>query len=330
MFFSSIMDFDPSQATEIKKIKKPTVFSKVLNVLSFGLSAERKELETFTAISILEQIYNGLQSINVNNIVRLSVDNFDFYLDDTGREQDLEDVVDIFNKMIDPLSSKLFDSLYLVIEHLEQSIKYLIEIRVKRKHQVGEYPIVIIVNGVFNDFKLSENEPIDNLRKRMDVTFQTQQDYDNYISTKKMFFNEFVHRLEIMIRQNIPIDDSKIRNSVDIIKSKNTITGIEDIPVKKDSMPVFYGYYSFDRQILYCFLWSQLMYDLKLESADFRTIDEEGSVLIALSATALMSGEYGWFDNSSNTNETYDTFDSIESDSVDNSDDSFDDSGNDV
>jgi hypothetical protein len=323
------MDIDPSQATEIKKIKKPNALSKVLNVLSFGLATERKEHETFTAISILEQVYNGLKSMNVDNIVRLSVDNFDFYLDDTGREQDLEDVVDIFNKMIDPLSSKLFDSLYLVIEHLEQSIKYLIEIRVKRKHQVGEYPIVIIVNGVFNDFKLSNDESIDNLRKRMNVTFQSQKDYDNYTSTKKIFFNEFVQRLETMIRQNIPIDDLRIKNSIDIISAKNSIKSIDEIPVKKDSMPVFYGYFSFDRQIMYCFLWAQLMYDLKLGSADFRTIDEEGSVLIALSTAGLMSGEYDWFDNSSNTNETYGTIDSIDTDSIDVSENSFDDFSND-
>jgi hypothetical protein len=55
------MDIDPSQATEIKKIKKPNALSKVLNVLSFGLATERKEHETFTAISILEQVYNGLK-----------------------------------------------------------------------------------------------------------------------------------------------------------------------------------------------------------------------------------------------------------------------------
>lgn len=330
MFFSSILEIDPSQPTEIKKIKKATVFSKVLNVLSFGLSSEKKEHETFTAISILEQIYNGLKTMNVNNIVRLSVDNFDFYLDETGREQDLEDVVEIFNKMIDPLSSKLFDSLYLVIEHLEQSIKYLIEIRVKRKHQVGEYPIIIIVNGVFNDFILSENESIENLRKRMDVTFQNQSDYDNYISTKKMFFSEFTQRLESIVSQNIPIDDIKITNTVDIIKPKKPITKLEDIPFRKDSMPVFYGYYSFDKQIMYCFLWSQLMYDLKFEASDFRTIDEEGSVLMAISSAGILSSDYSWFDNNTiNSNDNIEGLNTVESENDDFSDESFDDTSND-
>ena len=300
MFFTAVMDIDPSQITEIKKIKQTSFASKILNVLSFGLTTEKKEHETFTAISILEQVYNGLKSINVDNIVRLSVDNFDFYLDDTGREQDLEDVVEIFNKMIDPLSSKLFDSLYLVIEHLEQSIKYLIEIRVKRKHQVGEYPISLIVNGVLNDFKLDHNETTDKLINRLNITLNNQEELENYISTKKMFFNEFIQKLEQMIKTNIPIDDLKLKKTIDVIKPNKSINSIDEIEHKKDSFPVFYGYYGFDYQIFYCFFWQKILEENNLSYDDSRYMYEDGLLILdPVPLDMIDSEEYDNSDDSS-------------------------------
>ena len=84
MYFNGVLEIDPSQITIFKKVKPSKLFAKLTDVLSFGALGVKKEHETFTAVSILQQINMGLRSITVKNVIRLSVDDYDFYLDEKG------------------------------------------------------------------------------------------------------------------------------------------------------------------------------------------------------------------------------------------------------
>ena len=128
MYFNGVLEIDPSQITIFKKVKPSKLFSKFKDVLSFGALTEKQEHETFTAVSILQQINMGLRSINVKNVIRLAVDDYDFYLDEKGLDDDLEQAMFEFKAKVDPLESELFETIYLVLEHIDDHLKYLIEI----------------------------------------------------------------------------------------------------------------------------------------------------------------------------------------------------------
>ncbi|MDQ1265824.1 MAG: hypothetical protein QG635_976, partial [Bacteroidota bacterium] len=154
MYLTGTLEIDPSQITLIKSVKPTKLFGKLLNMLTLGQASEKKEHETFTAVSILQQLNMGIRSVNIINVIRISVDDYDFYLDEKGVEDDLKQAMIELETKIDPLESEIFNNIYLVLEHIDQNLKYLIEINVQRKHKVGEYPIVITVNGMFSDFRM--------------------------------------------------------------------------------------------------------------------------------------------------------------------------------
>jgi len=189
MYFSSKIEIDPSQITLIKKVKPSKLFGKLLDVLTFGAATEKQEHETFTAVSIIQQINMALRSLDVKNVIRLAIDEYDFYLDEQGIDDDLDHAMLEFKAKADPIESELFNILFLVLEHLENSLKYLIEIGVSRKHKVGEYPIIININSVLADFKLKKGESTEDLQKRIDKIFTSQQNYDSFIQSKWFEFN---------------------------------------------------------------------------------------------------------------------------------------------
>ena len=56
MYIENLITIDPSQLTKIEKIKPTKAFRKLLFSLTNGVVADKEEIETFNAISILQQI----------------------------------------------------------------------------------------------------------------------------------------------------------------------------------------------------------------------------------------------------------------------------------
>ena len=128
MYFKGKLEIDPSQVTVYKRVKPTKLFSKLVDFLTFGAVSEKQETETFTAVSIIQQLNVGLRSIDVKNVIRLAVDDYDFYLDEKGQEDDLEQAMFEFKTKVDPIESEYYNTIYLVLEHVGDTIKYLIEI----------------------------------------------------------------------------------------------------------------------------------------------------------------------------------------------------------
>ena len=297
MYFTAKLEFDPSQATLIKKVKTTSFFSNFLDVLTFGSLTKKQEQETFTAVSILQQIFQGLKSIHIDNIIRLSVDDYDFYYDESGKEDDLEEAMLQFSTKIDPIESELFNTIYLVLEHLHDSIKYLIEIRVKRKHKVGEYPISIHINGVINDFKIRENETTDELKSRMSQIFASQDTYINFLSSNKLLFENYVDILAQNIQKYVTVDDIIKQITTQVIRPKNAITHKEQIRHDKESKPVNYGYFGFDDYFFYAWLWSAMMFSNNIFASDMYLVDEIGNEIMYIGDSGMNAGDSGLFDD---------------------------------
>jgi len=292
MYLSGKLEIDPSQITEIKKLKQASFFSKFLDVLTFGQTGEKQETETFTAVSILEKIYLGLRSINVDNIIRLSVDEYDFYYDEQGKADDLEEAVFEFTAKVDPIESQLFNTVYLVMEHDEGELKYLIEIRIQRKHGVGEYPIIIIINAVSDEFEKKENESIEDLKIRMKPIFEDQNVYDTYLKSHKSQFDSFMSKMEMAVRKFVEVDDVIHQSNLQIIRTKSRVSDKTKIRHDRFSKPVYYGYYGFDNYFFYTWLWGSLMYDHNIYAHDFYLVDELGHEILHVGEDGFNSAEY--------------------------------------
>ncbi len=282
MYFNAKLEIDPSQITLIKKVKPETIFSRFLHFMSLGQLSEKQEHETFTAVAILQQLNMGLRSLKVKNIIRLAVDDYDFYLDEKGVEDDLEQAMFEFKAKVDPLESELFNTIYLVMEHNDDSIKYLIEISIKRKHKVGEYPILIHVNGVLSDFKLVDGEGHPELIDKMGKVFKSQEKYEKYTEKNKVRFNEFVDKLEETIKKFIKIDDLKKKVSMHIIRPMKKIADVREVKHERYAYPVYYGYYNFDSYFFYTWLWADFLFSNNIYVNNFYLVDEVGHEIMSV------------------------------------------------
>ena len=209
MYFNGQLAIDPSEETLVEKVRPTKVFGRMLYYLTAGGLSDRAEQETFTAVAILQQLNMALRSMGVTNIVRLTKDQYDFYFDEQGLEDDLKDAMEQFQMETDYYESELFEALYLVVEHADQEMTYLIEIEIDRLHPPDVYPITITVNGTANDFAQQPGESADNLRQRMEPVFQVQDAYERFQRRKEAHFSHFISRLNQAVATYIKCDDGR-------------------------------------------------------------------------------------------------------------------------
>jgi hypothetical protein len=291
MYFSGVIEIDPSQMTLIKRVKPTKLFGKLLDALSLGQLSQKQEHETFTALSILQQLNMGLRSMNIKNVIRLAVDDYDFYLDEKGVEDDLSDAMFELKAKIDPLESEIFNTVYLVLEHLEDSLKSIIEISVQRKHRVGEYPIKITINSVLAEFKQQDNETVQQLQERMMSVFNSQAKYDEYISFNKAKFDAFIDKLELGIRKVIKVDDILKHTECQMIRPKHLIADKSHIKYNPQGQPIYYGYYGMSDYFLYSMIWAQTCLYNDIYCHDFTLVDDMGNDLMTVGNLGFNAGE---------------------------------------
>ena len=290
MYLTGKIEIDPSQITIYKKVKPTKLFAKFVDILTFGSLSQKREHETFTAVAILQQLNIALRSIDIKNVIRLAVDDYDFYIDEKGEEDDLEQAMFQFKTKVDPIESEFFNTIYLVLEHIEDSLKYLIEIAIYRKHRVGEYPIKINVNGVCTEFKLKENENSEQLKKRLENIFSSQESYDRFIKTQKQVFGQLIDKLEVAIKRFVKIDDIKKIVTLQVIRPIETITSKEQLRHARYASPAFYGYFGFDDFFFYSWLWSDIMVSHNIYCNDFYLVDTLGNNILKVGLMGFNAG----------------------------------------
>ena len=291
MYFSSQLDIDPSLITQIEKVKPTKVFGKLLDFISLGLATEKQETETFTAVVILQQLNMSLRSIKINNVIRLAVNDYDFYLDEKGEEDDLEHAMLHMEVKIDSFESQSFDAVYLVLEHEDKQIKYLIEITVARKHPVGEYPIKVKVNGILSEFKLNSGEDRKQLENRMGGVFSNQKKYDGFLQQKEHQFNQFVDELEMAVKRFTKTDDTRKKISKQLIRPKQKVQNKADIQNNREADPMFYGYYGFSDFLFYSYMWSSMSHHNNIYINNTNVVDESGNEVMSVGEEGFNAGD---------------------------------------
>ena len=101
MYFSGQLKVNPSQESLIEKVKPEKAFRKLLFIMTGGSVTDKRERQTFTALSILQQFNMVLRTMGITNIVRISQDDLDFYMDTDGKVDDLKEALDKFDLEMD-------------------------------------------------------------------------------------------------------------------------------------------------------------------------------------------------------------------------------------
>jgi hypothetical protein len=291
MYLAGSLAFDPSQITVIKKVQPKKMFAKFLDAITFGQSSEKLEHETFTAVAILQQLNMGLRSMGIKNVVRIAMDDHDFYLDEKGKDDDMTDAMFEFEAKVDPIESETFNTLYLVLEHLEGSLKYIIEISISKKHKVGEYPIQIKTNAVMSELQLKPGETRDDMQNRMKMIFTDQIAYDNYLHARKLEFDQFLDRLEMSVRKFVKVDDTHKISNVKIIRPSEKVDSPNQIRNNQSSDPVFYGYYGFGDYFFYSWMWSSMLFHSGLYVNNFHMVDSYGQDVMSVGDQGFNAAE---------------------------------------
>ena len=291
MFLSADLHIDPSQITVIKRINSANMLYRLYDILTADIAGKTIEQETFTAISILNQIQMGLVKLNVDNVVRINVDNYDYFFDTEGVQHDLYEAFLTLEKQIHPMESQRFNILELVIEHERDGIKYLIGIKVKRKHKVGEYPIEIKINGAFEDLILTENEDINSLRLKMMPIFKSQNSYDIYLKEKEVKFQTFVHEFENTLSKFIKVDGIKLDYVNKIVRPKILVEGRREIRENKNSEPFFQGFAGIYKYMTYTLYWGTCCTNNNIHIKNVTLCDDYGKDILSIGSTGFNAGE---------------------------------------
>lgn len=285
MFFTSYIQIDPSQETVIKP--KDGRFIVMLSNLLSNNQENKLEQETFSAISILEEIKEGLNNIGVSNIIKLSVDNFDYYFDSLSKDNDLEDAFANLKCRIDPVNAKLFDKIHIALEHKENRIKYYIDIAIQRKHKVKEFPIKINIFGLFSDFSLTHLVSDTAIKKELEKLFESKLDYQDFVDNRKKSYDEFIAKFLNSIKKFLKIDADKIVTNSALIRSNSVNYTIEEIKNKGLFTKNEYSYNGMLDYILYLWYWCAFLAEKDVNLGDFILFDENGKRILSVGRVAL-------------------------------------------
>ena len=135
--------------------------------------------ESFSAPEMLRRLNAAFKSSGINNLVRITHDDTDFFLDTENETNDLDEVIHKFEDILKNSFERFYEEIAVVMESRQSQIDFVIELLLLRVHQVGEYPIQIIFTGLpkstgvvdlENKFKLLVNKVEQNIHKFMNVS----------------------------------------------------------------------------------------------------------------------------------------------------------------
>ncbi|MTI32661.1 hypothetical protein E1171_17715 [Cytophagales bacterium RKSG123] len=308
MYFEGIITIDPSHLTKIERKKPTKAFKRMLYYMTLGGVTEKQERETFTAVSILQQLNMAFSQKGISNIIRLSHDDIDFYLDDKGKKDDLKEALDLYDLKLGSAMSTHFDNLLLVLEHEDELFKYLLEVQISRNHSVGEHPIEIKLTGLLKEFSAKEG----NVKSKLENVFSSQESYDEFKREKHHEFSSFMSDLILCIKKSINVDDIHSEIKTKIVVSKTKIESKQDIRRNQVNgyHGLHYGYYGFDDFLFYSFLWASIGHGHSVMHSNTYYESETGSELGYLQEVDSSSS---YFDDSTAVEDRTDIFSENES-----------------
>ena len=298
MYLSALLSIDPSQLTKIESIVPTKTYKKFLFLLTGGATSKKIEKETFNALGILQQFQSVFKAMKIDNMVRLSQDEIDLYVDREGEEGDLIDAISKYDLDKNGAMSEQFQTLHLILEHDDEYFKYWIKIKICKTHEVGEYPIIVEINALFKEYA---NKSRAELEIEFDKLFSVQKDYDYYLLRKRSQFNKFIEEISNNVKEYIHIDDLIIEQHKKLIIPKNIVLAPGDIKIQNyASDPVFHSYYGSDKSLFYTFLWLEFAMKHDISFKDAIMFSEEGDIVANIIGEVINCKSFYLFQPSEN------------------------------
>jgi len=300
VYLSATMTIDPSHLTQLRR--KPTKgFRRFAELLTGNLLSQREEHETFTALSIMQEINIALRSVGVTDVVKFTKDDQVLYEDRASTSSDdMPQAIDTLTRQRTP-QGETFSTLSLLLEHHLATIAVIIEIRVSRVHDIGVYPIQISLNGL--DAELQATEGLQTLNDRLEGVFASQQTYDAYTESKKNEFEAFVLQLELAFRRRMSIDNLHRRVHANIVRPGLTPprpsgaaggaipdSGPAATP-DTDSAPMLQRYHSGADSMMYLWMWSSFMHSHNTYCHGATIVTESGVPAFSVGDEGFHAGE---------------------------------------
>jgi hypothetical protein len=297
MYFSSKLTINPSQLAKIEKVKPTKAFKRMMFMMTGGAVADKVQVETFAAVSILQQLYRVLKSSEIDNIIQLSQDDIDFYLDEEGKEGDLKEALDTFDLEINDAMSELFGTLNMVLEHHDSNFSYLIDVKINRSHDVGDYPIEIVVNGLMKDMQAGGGETGESIKAKMKDVFASQESYDAYVNEKRSKFESFSDALQMNIKKFMKVDDVKIEHENKVMIPKEEANNPGEMRRNANAYdPVHRGYYGYNDSYFYGYYWGSMMHDNHTVINNTYIVSDDGDTVGSIGENGVDAGDSTMFD----------------------------------
>ena len=145
----------------------------------FWRGRERVDEETFSTSDVLKKLSAAFRSSGITNLVRLSHDDVEFYLDKDIEPHDLDTAIENFGEVLHNSFDRFYEEISVVMETRNSKIDFMIELIMLRVHPIGEFPIQInfsglpessLVTGVEKKFNLFVNRVEQNIQKYIDLS----------------------------------------------------------------------------------------------------------------------------------------------------------------
>ena len=278
MYLQARITVDPSAVTQLVKTKPTKGFGRLAGVLSKGLKSPEEEQETFSALTILQQLFIVLRSLGVNDILRISKDREILFDDFTGRPDDLKPALEQTIKKLGKQQLQVFDSLTLVLLHNTRHQNYLLQLKVQRSHAVGEHPLQLVINAFPRALSADEDEAV--VARKLSTVFQDQARYDGFLSQQRTAFVGFLKKVQKTFRDRMQVDAVKGSTSVRIICPTSRVSTISEMPLATHNPevdPAFSGCFGTETAFFYAWLWADLCQKRGIRCSNCLVVDGNGA-----------------------------------------------------
>ncbi|MEE3371138.1 MAG: hypothetical protein VX346_17530 [Planctomycetota bacterium] len=298
MYLQARITVDPSAATQLVQTRPTKGFGRLAGVLSKGLKSPEEEQETFSALTILQQLFIVLRSLGVNDIVRISKDREVLFDDVTGKPDDLKPALEQTIKNLGRQQLQVFNSLTLALLHNTRDQTYLLQLRVHRTHAVGEHPLQLVVNAFPRALAVDEDEDESVVARKLSAVFQDQSRYDGFVAQQRKALVGFLQKIQKTFRDRMQVDAVKVTTSVRIVRPNSRVSTIAEIPLATHNSevdPAFSGCFGTGAAFFYAWLWVDLCQQQSIRCSNCLVVDANGVPLETLDGEGVEAGSYWLF-----------------------------------
>ncbi len=283
MYFSGHLAIDPSQESNLRRVKPSDLAGKIAYFLSGGATGKLEEMESFITVNILQQINMALRAISIDNFVHLLRNNKEVYRDNSGDQHDLKKIMDEFRFETAAENPENFQTILLVCEHEDEHFRYLLDIHIARIHSPQAYPIHVRVDGIP---KASENMDAINIQG----ICASQSAYDAFLAEKDPCFRDFLNLLKRTFGKYIVSDDIRCGQRRCIVSPHKTATRLSTRKAIADSA-LFRSYFGFDSFPQYARRWATAMETGKINCRESTIVDLWGRPVMVTDVNGFNCGE---------------------------------------